>query len=477
MIQECKIPSAKPILMDFAFVTVAKHPKGVASGKSLGEGTEQLRTKFMKTVGIIAEYNPFHKGHAYQLRKAKELSGADFAVVVMSGDFVQRGGPALTDKYLRAEMALRSGADLVLELPTVYATGSAETFARGAVSVLEELGVIDILCFGSEAGELSELLPYAWLFEKEPPLYRACLQAYLKQGFSFPAARSRAAEEYRNSTERILPCSADDADCRMTASVLDSPNNILGVEYLRALLHKESRIQPLTLKREAAGYHALTLDTSMASASAIRNALSDAKTSDKFSLDPAVASKLPEASAELLTEALQRGELLFPDDFSTQLFYRLLAASEAELAAIQDVGEELAARIYHNRFAFTTAEEFTDRIKTRQVTHTRVTRALCHILLGFSQKDLEEKKAADYPVYLRALGFRKSAGELLSAIKRESASPLLVKTADARKRLTAEQYALFEQDMAAAHLYESAKTLKTGRPMRHEYTRSPVILP
>ena len=118
----------------------------------------------MKTVGIIAEYNPFHKGHAYQLRKAKELSGADFAVVVMSGDFVQRGGPALTDKYLRAEMALRSGADLVLELPAVYATGSAETFARGAVSVLEALSFVDALCFGSEAGELSELLPYARLF-------------------------------------------------------------------------------------------------------------------------------------------------------------------------------------------------------------------------------------------------------------------------------------------------------------------------
>ena len=278
----------------------------------------------MKTVGIIAEYNPFHKGHAYQLRKAKELSGADFAVVVMSGDFVQRGGPALTDKYLRAEMALRSGADLVLELPAVYATGSAETFARGAVSVLEALSFVDALCFGSEAGELSELLPYARLFEEEPPLYRACLQGYLRQGFSFPAARSRAAEEYRNSTERILPCSADDADCRRAASVLDSPNNILGVEYLRALLHKKSRIEPLTLRREAAGYHELTLDTEMASASAIRNAVAGADRVDRVSLDPMVAAQLPEASTELLTGAMQRGEPISLDDFSPQLFYRLL---------------------------------------------------------------------------------------------------------------------------------------------------------
>ena len=431
----------------------------------------------MKTVGIIAEYNPFHKGHAYQLRKAKELSGADFAVVVMSGDFVQRGGPALTDKYLRAEMALRSGADLVLELPAVYATGSAETFARGAVSVLEALSFVDALCFGSEAGELSELLPYARLFEEEPPLYRACLQGYLRQGFSFPAARSRAAEEYRNSTERILPCSADDADCRRAASVLDSPNNILGVEYLRALLHKKSRIEPLTLRREAAGYHELTLDTEMASASAIRNAVAGADRVDRVSLDPMVAAQLPEASTELLTGAMQRGETISLDDFSPQLFYRLLNASQAELAAMQDVGEELAARIYKKRLAFTTAEKFAERIKTRQVTHTRVTRALCHILLGFSEKELEEKKAADYPVYLRALGFRKSAGELLSAIKRESNLPLLVKAADAGKLMRAEQLTLFEQDVAAAHVYESAVALKTGRPLKNEYTRSPVILP
>ena len=431
----------------------------------------------MKIVGIIAEYNPFHKGHAYQLRKAKELSGADFAVVVMSGDFVQRGGPALTDKYLRAEMALRSGADLVLELPAVYATGSAETFARGAVSVLEALSFVDALCFGSEAGELSELLPYARLFEEEPPLYRACLQGYLRQGFSFPAARSRAAEEYRNSTERILPCSADDADCRRAAPVLDSPNNILGVEYLRALLHKKSRIEPLTLRREAAGYHELTLDTEMASASAIRNAVAGADRVDRVSLDPMVAAQLPEASTELLTGAMQRGETISLDDFSPQLFYRLLNASQAELAAMQDVGEELAARIYKKRLAFTTAEKFAERIKTRQVTHTRVTRALCHILLGFSEKELEEKKAADYPVYLRALGFRKSAGELLSAIKRESNLPLLVKAADAGKLMRAEQLTLFEQDVAAAHVYESAVALKTGRPLKNEYTRSPVILP
>lgn len=435
----------------------------------------------MKTVGIIAEYNPFHKGHAYQLRRAKELSGADFAVVVMSGDFVQRGAPAIVDKYIRAEMALRGGADLVLELPVPYATGSAETFARGAVAVLEATGCVDALCFGSEAGTIESLLPYARLFEEEPPIYRDILQTYLKQGFSFPAARSRAAEEYRNSTERILPCCAEDADCRKAASVLDSPNNILGVEYLRALLRRKSRIEPLTLRREAAGYHELTLDTEMASASAIRNAVAGRNTSDSLeqgtALPEAVRVQLPETSAGLLAEALQNKKTVSWKDISPQLFYRLLHISQEELADMQDVGAELAARIYKNRFAFMTAEEFADQIKTRQVTHTRVTRALCHSLLGLSQRDLDGYRAANYPVYLRTLGFRKSAGELLSAVKRESASPLLVKTADAGKLLSPDRLALFEQDVAAAHLYESVITLKTGKPLKNEYTRTPVILP
>ena len=224
----------------------------------------------MKTVGIIAEYNPFHKGHAYHLQKAKELADADYAVVVLSGDFVQRGGPAIVDKYLRAEMALRSGADLVLELPVSYAAGSAEAFAQGAVSVLEAVGCVDALCFGSEAGGLSALLSYARLFEEEPPAYRELLKEALRQGFSFPAARSRAAEEYRNLTERILPCCADDADCRRSASLLEEPNNILGVEYCRALIRRNSSIRPLTLPRRSSGYHDLSLDTEMASASAIR---------------------------------------------------------------------------------------------------------------------------------------------------------------------------------------------------------------
>ena len=444
----------------------------------------------MKTVGIIAEYNPFHRGHAYHLQKAKELADADYAVVVLSGDFVQRGGPAIVDKYLRAEMALRSGADLVLELPVSYATGSAEAFAQGAISVLEAVGCVDALCFGSEAGGLSALLSYARLFEEEPRAYRELLREALRQGLSFPAARSRAAEEYRNLTERILPCCADDADCRRSASLLEEPNNILGVEYCRALIRRSSSIRPLTLPRRSSGYHDLSLDTEMASASAIRQAVFQAYEAYKTGrtgetaaagagslLPSSLENQLPPASRRLLAAALASYGPVRLNDFSSILSYRLLTLSRKELSSFQDVGEDLAARMENCRFQFTTAEAFADLLKTRQLTHTRVTRALCHILLGLTQADLDTRKAAGWPVYLRALGFRESARPLLAEIKKRSACPLLVKAADASSVLPPEQLALFEQDVSAAHVYEAVKENRRGGAPIHEYTRSPIVVP
>lgn len=427
----------------------------------------------MKTVGIIAEYNPFHKGHAYQLQKAKELAGADYAVVVLSGNFVQRGLPALADKYVRTEMALHAGADLVVELPCVYAVGSAEAFAQGAVSVLNALGCVDALCFGSEAGRLDTLLPYARLFEEEPPLYRSLLQENLKNGLSYPAARREASETYFQLTERIFPCCAEDADLKKSGfSPLDEPNNILGIEYCRALLRQESAIRPLTLSRRSSGYHSLSLDTEMASATAIRRAV---LSGGKERLE--AYGQLPEYAGSLLQKALLNASPVTLDDFSSILSYRLLSLKKEELAAFEDVGEELAARMEKLLFQFTGAEAFADLVKTRRFTHTRITRALCHILLNLRQEDADRRKAQGWPVYLRALGFRKSSSPLLAAVKEKSAVPLLVKAADASGVLPREQLSLFEQDVFAAHLYEAARAGRRRVPLIHEYTRSPVILP
>jgi predicted nucleotidyltransferase len=424
----------------------------------------------MKTVGIIAEYNPFHKGHAYQLQQARLQTGADYVIIVMSGCFVQRGLPALVDKFARTQMALAGGADLVLELPVPYATGSAETFARGAVSLLDSLGCVDTLCFGSECGDLASLQTYAQLFEEEPENYRQLLRQFLKEGLNFPAARSRAAEEYLNYTQRILPCSPEDADCRHFPALLSQPNNTLGVEYCRALLHAHSPIRPFTILRESSGYHDPSMDAQFASASAIRSALIQDGCSE------AVCKQLPDTSLAILQASLKENGLVSWEDFSSILFHRLLSLSQKELARFQDISEDLAARIENNKYRFTSVSDFADLLKTKELTHTRITRSLCHILLNLRQSDLVMLREQNFPSYLRVLGFRKDSAPLLSAIKQKGTSPLLVKAADASHILTPVQLSLFEKDVFAAHVYEAAKVCQNGTAFVHEYTRTPVIL-
>jgi len=282
------------------------------------------------------------------------------------------------------------------------------------------------------------------------------LQDFLKQGLSFPAARSSAAESYQ----------------KQELALLNQPNNILGIEYCRALLRRRSPIRPITLPRSSSGYHDLTLDVPLASASAIRTALLE-----QAQLSQKICAQLPKTSQELLARTLRTSGFLTFDDFSSVLFHQLLSLSKEDLTTYQDITEDLAARMENCRFQFTTASAFADLLKTRQLTHTRITRALCHILLDLRQKDLETLRHQDYPVYANVLGFRKSAAPLLSAIKQKGTWPLLVKTADASRLLTPEQLSLFSQDVFAAHVYEAAKVCRFGTSFTHEYTRSPVILP
>lgn len=213
----------------------------------------------MKTVGLITEYNPFHNGHLYHIEKAKELTGADRVIVIMSGDYVQRGTPAVLSKHSRAHMALLNGASVVLELPVCYSCASAEFFAKGAVSVLDGLGCIDALCFGSECGNLEHLTSIAHLLSAEPETYRHHLQSSLKNGMSFPAARCHALKKMTGDA--------------YASQILSDPNNILGIEYLKALKKLNSPIVPFTLKREFSGYHDTELHDCSSSASAIRKVL------------------------------------------------------------------------------------------------------------------------------------------------------------------------------------------------------------
>lgn len=408
----------------------------------------------MKTVGIIAEYNPFHNGHAYHIAKAKEMTGADYCIVVMSGCFVQRGTPAIADKYLRAEAALLSGADLVLELPVYYALGSAEYFASGAVALLDKLGVTDTLCFGSECGDISLLSGFAKELLGESELFKEVLNRQLKSGMTYPNARNTA-----------LQACAPHLSAHM--NVLMTPNNILGIEYCKALSRRSSRIQPYTLNRAGASYHDASLSSSYCSALAIREVLSSSgRLSD-------IRMLMPQSAYELLEAQSGKAFPIFADDFSLPLHYQLLSEQSAGYVKYADVSDSLSDRIIKKLPSYINFTDFCDQLKTKNVTYTRIARSLMHILLGMEQTDFTNYQSEDYIYYARMLGFRKSAEPLLSAIKAQSCIPLLSKLADADALLSENGQNMLAKDIYAGHIYQSVVRHKfpAYTDTENEYTK------
>lgn len=404
--------------------------------------------------GIIAEYNPFHNGHAYQLEQARLLTGCDFLVVVMSGDYVQRGAPAVFDKYTRARMALACGADLVLELPVACSCASAEFFASGAVSLLDGLGCVDFLCFGSESGNLQSLMEPARILAKESPVFQEALRRGLSLGLSFPAARKEAFRA-----------------CASNPDILDLPNNILGIEYLKALLQRESIIKPVTIKRKGQGYHDTLLDSGFASASGIRRFLKQEEA--PLSALPALKESLPDPVMEVLKDTLAHTLPVWEEDFSMLLRYELLRQSASDLTRYADISPDLGRRLKNCADKFSSFSEFVALVKTKDVTYTRITRALFHILLNLTGEDTRNSVAMPYA---RILGFRKDHSRILGLLKENSRIPIIPKAADYKTYLTPDLQPLFEKDLFAANLYETIAAAKQKRAFLHDLKRSPVIL-
>ena len=445
----------------------------------------------MRTVGIIAEYNPFHSGHEYHLKEAKKKAAADYAVVVMSPDFVQRGTPAIFDKYTRAEMALRSGADLVLELPVCYACGSAEFFAEGAVALLDRIGVVDALCFGSEAEEsaflsenrnievssfrespdicafsefentkISLFMRAADFLLNEPEFYRHRLQILLRAGKTFPQARAEALQ----------------AEDPALAALLGTPNNVLGVEYCKALQKFSSAIRPLPIRREGNGYDSTSLEGDFCSATALRQALLTDFCQESLTY-------IPESCRPLFEKAALAP--VSPDDLLPFLIPKLLERND--FSDILDISSDLSDRIAKNRFSCIghSYDEIIDLLKTRQLTQVRIQRALLHLILSLRTKDLCTFRADGMIYYAKVLGFRSEASPLMHEIKKSSRIPLIVKPAQAASLLkeyggdecqsasNAEQ--MLRQDFMASHLYRSILSYKYQVPFRSEYQLSPVI--
>lgn len=425
----------------------------------------------MKTAGIIAEYNPFHKGHEYQINYIREKLGADFVVAAMSGDFVQRGTPALLSKHVRAEMALRCGADLVLELPVSVSTASAEYFAKGGVELLDGLGAIDLLCFGTETEDFQVLADIAGILQEEPPAYREALRKSLKEGLSYPVSRSHALKEFFPNSDEIL----------------SSPNNILGIEYIKALGCLGSTITPVNIKRLGNAYHDTSLpEETFPSASAIRQRIFDSSrpsglipfSTNAGSVSPAagngdpadqLASHLPASAYRLLQQALAEGRFLCEDQISVLLHYRLLEEDTESLCLYQDISRDLARRIVQKRNQFCSFTQFCTLLKTKELTLARIRRSLLHVLLRI-------RKPPASAGYARVLGFRKEASPLLSEIKNEGKLPLLTKAADASLILNSPALDEFDQTAAASNIYQCLLTAQTGEPFLHEYQKPIVIV-
>lgn len=390
----------------------------------------------MKTVGIIAEYNPFHNGHAYHIRKAKELTHADYCVVVMSGDFVQRGAPAIMDKYLRAESALLNGADLVLELPVCYSISSAEHFARSSVALLDKLGVVDTLCFGSECGDIRVLTEFAQALTDESPVFKKTLDREIRIGHTYPQARNTALEISAPHLTSYI-------------NVLTSPNNILGIEYCKALLFWKSTIVPYTVKRAGSSYHDNSLDTGFCSALAIRESLRQAGASEEL------ARQIPASSLALIKDAYMKTYPVFADDLSLLTQYSLLTNASAGFTDYPDIDSELSDRIIKLLPQFRDFRSFCDLLKSKNKTYVRISRSLLHILLGTRREALQQYGQEGWIFYARMLGFRESAAPLLSAIKKNAEIPLLSKLADAEKQLAPTGSSMLEKDIYASHIYQS----------------------
>lgn len=424
----------------------------------------------MNILGIIAEFNPLHTGHAYLMQHLRRETGAAFCVVVMSGDYVQRGEPAFFSKYLRTKAALLCGADLVLELPLSVSTGSAEYFALGAVSLLDRLGCITHLGFGSESGDIRAFESAGKFLSREPEAYRHLLQQFMKAGMNFPKARYEALSLcLKEHAPDIL--SPDDIPNILT--LLKSPNNILGTEYCKALYKLHSPIVPVTVKRLGAGYHE-TLDASLpqyASASGLRKAfLSSPETGEAERM---LQKYVPDACRNLYLKALQQKQYLTFDDLFLPLYYTLQYTDVKTLSGYQDMTPGFSERLFRIFRQCSSITELNAALKTKDLTSARINRCLLHILLRLTKDAAVANKERGDALYARILGFRRESKALLSEIKKHSSIPLISKLADARKLLPPPALAQLEQTIRASEVYRAALP---GAVSGSEYEQNIIII-
>lgn len=391
----------------------------------------------MKILGIVAEYNPFHNGHLYHLKKSKELTNADATIAVMSGNFIQRGEPALLDKFTRADIAVKNGIDLVIELPLYYSVATAEKFAEGAVKLLNECGA-NYISFGAECSDLDRLKMIADILKTEPEEYKSELKRQLVLGISYPEARS-------NAISRVT---------KLSNNILNKSNNILAVEYLKALYSINSVIEPILVERIDSGYNDINSNTDILSATGIREKLKNKENIDAYIPD--------ETRKNLITSPI------FLENFEKNIMYALRKMELEDIKDLPDVTEGLENRIFYALSSSSTIQELLNNIKTKRYPLTKIKRILLSALLGMSKTNFDTFNSLGGPQYIRILSFNETGRNLLKYITNVSTIPVITSVNKFLQNATEIQKEMLFADISATNIY----TLETGEKiMNLDYLR------
>ncbi|WP_347269293.1 nucleotidyltransferase [Bacillus sp. TL12] len=408
----------------------------------------------MKASGIIVEYNPFHNGHAYHVQQTKKLTQSDITIAVMSGPFLQRGEPALVSKWYRTKMALAGGIDLVVELPYAFATQKAETFANGAISILDALGVSEI-CFGSEDGEVQNFYNTISLRQKENDTFNQLVQQFMDAGNSYAKATSQAFSHILSGVNTVD---------------MSQPNNILGLHYIEAILSQKSSIHAHTIERFASHYHDETFqDNHIASATSIRKQLFS--NNDSFKT---IYPFVPNDTASLLEYYKRTYHTLHCwENYFPFFKYKLLTMSSQELQHIYEIEEGLEHRILSKIYTASSFLTFMEALKTKRYTWTRLQRACTHILTNTTKEAMEKAHIEHHSPYIRLLGMSQKGQTYISKHKKNLGLPLLTHTKtfkhpvlDIDRRANAVYFSVLQEPLRTKCIQKDI----TQHPIRYDET-------
>lgn len=397
----------------------------------------------MKLLGLIVEYNPFHNGHLYHLKKSKEITNSTHTIAVMSGHFLQRGEPALFDKYTRSEMAVKNGVDLVVELPVLFSCQSAEYFSSGAIKLLNSLNIVDNICFGSEEGNIETLYKISQILVKEPYEFKNYLKKYLDNGLLFAKARSNALFDYINNN-KIIDINNEDL-----YNILNSSNNILGIEYIKSILKLKSSIKPHTITRIKSSYNSENIESEICSATAIRKNL---KENNDISFLKDVVPK--DTFLTIKNKIDNNFYPIFDENFYDELSFTVLRDYK-NLDKYFEVNEGIENKIYQNILKHDNLNDFILSLKSKRYTLTKIKRTLNNILLGIYKDDFEIIKHIDTLPYVRVLAFNDKGREIIKATKENSDIKIINKFSDISYNDDLIFNTMINYDIKATNLYNN----------------------